>query len=321
MWDPQIEKDTVVVSSSAVDEPLDDIMDNEDVNVGKAINFRTLFTSRGNGVDVVVPMESIRAISEWFAKMVYGFFLGKRVAYPFSYMDGLDAMLENGPRSSYARAMIEVLAEVKLKDNIVAALPKITREGYYTCNIRVEYEWKPPRCACCKVFGHIWEECPKNPGLDMAKNLKKLSQAPRGVPVRPKVGFKPAKEYRPVAKKPTANTSSIKKKCVEPTKEGVTSSRSLFWNVETSNISTTPIVEKIGKLKQLVIDGKGTLVDDDGKPLKRVDYPGDHDSDDEVCLVDNDMARSMATEMVGFGTQSLLKKCRDSYGNGDYDEC
>ncbi|GJR25750.1 hypothetical protein Tco_1101982, partial [Tanacetum coccineum] len=27
--------------------------------------------------------------------------------------------------------------------NIVAAMPKITEEGYYTCNIRVEYEWKP----------------------------------------------------------------------------------------------------------------------------------------------------------------------------------
>ncbi|GKF27979.1 beta-caryophyllene synthase, partial [Tanacetum coccineum] len=78
------------------------------------------------GIDVVVPVESIRAISERFANITYGFFLGKRVAYPvvanyvrntlgkyglvrsifnsstglfsfqFSSMDGLDAMLENG---------------------------------------------------------------------------------------------------------------------------------------------------------------------------------------------------------------------------------
>ncbi|GJT88103.1 hypothetical protein Tco_1069820 [Tanacetum coccineum] len=91
---------------------------------------------------------------------------------------------------------------------------------------------------------------------------------------------------------PTANTSDIKKKGVEPTKEGAISSGSSLWNVETSNINSTPIVEKIGKLEQLIIDGKCTLFDDDGKPLKRVDYPGDHDSDDE----------------------------RDSYENGDYDE-
>ncbi|GJW76322.1 hypothetical protein Tco_0138004 [Tanacetum coccineum] len=181
-----------------------------------------------------------------------------------------DMCTQSWGRSSYARALIEIRVDVELKDTIVVAMPKLTREGY------------------------IQEECPKNPGLGMAKNLKKPSQASRGVPVRMKVGSKPAKEYRPIAKKPTDNTSDIKKKGVEPIKEGATSSGSSLWNVETSSISSTPIVEKIRKLEQLIIDRKGTLVDDDCKPLKRVDYLGDHDNDDEVCSVDNDMARSMA---------------------------
>ncbi|GJS89926.1 hypothetical protein Tco_0772562 [Tanacetum coccineum] len=47
---------------------------------------------------------------------------------------------------------------------------------------------------------------------------------------------------------------------------------------------------------------------------------GDYDSEDEVASVDNDMAHSMASERVGFGTQSLLEQWRDSYGNGDYDQ-
>lgn len=34
---------------------------------------------------------------------------------------------------------------------------------------------------------------------------------------------------------------------------------------------TTPIVEKIGKLEQLIIEGKGTLVDDNGKPVPVAD--------------------------------------------------
>lgn len=34
---------------------------------------------------------------------------------------------------------------------------------------------------------------------------------------------------------------------------------------------TTPIVEKIEKIEKLIIDGKATLVDDNGNPLKRVD--------------------------------------------------
>ncbi|GJZ55001.1 CEN-like protein 2, partial [Tanacetum coccineum] len=49
-------------------------------------------------------------------------------------------------------------------------------------------------------------------------------------------------------------------------------------------------------------------------------YPGDHDSEDEVASVDNDMARSMDSERVGFGTQSLFEQWRDSYRNGSYDD-
>nr|GFA96377.1 hypothetical protein [Tanacetum cinerariifolium]GFB15362.1 hypothetical protein [Tanacetum cinerariifolium] len=40
--------------------------------------------------------------------------------------------------SSFARVMIELRADVELKDNIVVAMPKITREGHYTFNVRVE---------------------------------------------------------------------------------------------------------------------------------------------------------------------------------------
>ncbi|GKF93200.1 hypothetical protein Tco_0279919, partial [Tanacetum coccineum] len=129
-------------------------------------------------------------------------------------------------------------------------MPKITWEGHYTCNIRVEYEWKPPRCASCKVFGHIHEECQKNIGA----------------------------EYRRVSKKRNASSSGNKKKGVEHTIEvsnsnpfevlnsvdndvklgtnrrtlnlvnnGADSSGSSFINVDNSSIGTTPITDKIGK--------------------------------------------------------------------------
>ncbi|GJS83071.1 hypothetical protein Tco_0749612 [Tanacetum coccineum] len=62
------------------------------------------------------------------------------------------------------------------------------------------------------------------------------------------------------------------------------------------------------------------LVDDAGNPLRKVEFLGDYDSEDEVASVDNDMARSLASERVGFGTQSLLEQWRDSYGNIDYYE-
>ncbi|GKF57764.1 hypothetical protein Tco_0171301 [Tanacetum coccineum] len=94
---------------------------------------------------------------------------------------------------------------------------------------------------------------------------------------------------------PTANTSGNKKKNMEPTKEvsnsnsfdmlnlvendvvlgtnGGTSnlasqeanySGSSFWNVDSSSPSTTPIIEKIDKIEKLIIDGKVTLVDNEG---------------------------------------------------------
>nr|GEZ36699.1 hypothetical protein [Tanacetum cinerariifolium] len=344
---------------------------------GTKVNFRTLYTPGGNGIDVVVPVESIRSISNRFANTAYEFFLGNRVAYRvvanyFSSMKGLNAMLENGSwfirnnplilkkwhpdvnllkedvgtipvwvklhgvpvQSSYARAMIELRPDVELKDNIVAAMPKIVREGYYTCNIRVEYEWKPPSCACCKIFGHVLEECPKNIGVGVTKNLKKTSQTPKGILIGQKLAFKLTKQvYQPVSKKSNAYNGENKKTSVEPTNEvsktnsfdalnlvdkdvkmgtngGSThlasqeanSSGSSIWNAESSSPSTTPIMEKINKMENLIIYGKAILVDNEGNPLSKVD----EDSEDEVASVDNDMANSLAKK-DGYGTQSLLE--------------
>nr|GEW30427.1 hypothetical protein [Tanacetum cinerariifolium] len=50
-----------------------------------------------------------------------------------------DMCMQSWGRSSYARVMIELRAYVELKDTIIVAMPKITREGHYTCNVCVEY--------------------------------------------------------------------------------------------------------------------------------------------------------------------------------------
>ncbi|GKB28698.1 hypothetical protein Tco_0868099, partial [Tanacetum coccineum] len=86
------------------------------------------------------------------------------------------------------------------------------------------------------------------------------------------------------------------------------SSGSSFWNMESSNTSTTPIVDKIDKMERLIIEGKVTLMDDEGKPLKKVDSSGDHDSEDEVASVDNDMTNFLASKKDGYGTNSLLEQ-------------
>nr|GEV77026.1 hypothetical protein [Tanacetum cinerariifolium] len=65
--------------------------------------------------------------------------------------------------------------------------------------------------------------------------------------------------------------------------------------------STTPVIEKIDKIENLIIDEKVTLVDDEGKPLEKVDYSGDYDSEDGVASVDNEMASFLAKK-DGYGT-------------------
>nr|GEZ91119.1 hypothetical protein [Tanacetum cinerariifolium] len=87
----------------------------------------------------------------------------------------------------------------------------------------------------------------------------------------------------------------------------VNSSGSSFWSVESISTSTIPIIEKIDKTEKLIIDGKVTLVDDEGKPLEKVDYLDDHDSEDEVQPDDNRMASFLASKSVGYDTNSLLK--------------
>ncbi|GKB35235.1 hypothetical protein Tco_0880177, partial [Tanacetum coccineum] len=76
--------------------------------------------------------------------------------------------------------------------------------------------------------------------------------------------------------------------------QATNSSGSSFWNVDASSPCTTPVTEKIDKIEKLIIEGKVTLMDDDGKPLKKVDSSCDNDSEDEVASVDNDMAKFLA---------------------------
>ncbi|XP_071719398.1 uncharacterized protein [Rutidosis leptorrhynchoides] len=64
-------------------------------------------------------------------------------------------------RPNYARAQIEVFAKDELKESLVVATPCIEGSGLTKDEVRIEYEWRPPRCGGCKVFGHTDVQCPK----------------------------------------------------------------------------------------------------------------------------------------------------------------
>nr|GEU44021.1 hypothetical protein [Tanacetum cinerariifolium] len=285
---------------------------------------------RGNGIDVVVSVELIQAISErntWgkfgLVKSMLNSFSGL-FSFQFSSTDGLNSMLENGLwfirnhplilqewnpdvdllKKDVGNVLVWVKlhgvpvmafsedglsANVELKDNIVVAIPKIMREGYYTCTVRVEYEWKPPSGNKKKCVAHTNE-------VSNLNSFDVLNSVDNDVDFGTNGG--------------TINFVNNE----------ASSSESSFMSVENSSTSNTPTIDKIRKFEYLLIDGKAILVDEAGNPLKKVKCLGDYDSEDEVASVDSDMARSLASERVGFDTQSFLELWRESYGNGNYDE-
>nr|GEX94931.1 hypothetical protein [Tanacetum cinerariifolium] len=210
-----------------------------------------------------------------------------------------DMCMQSWGMSSHARVMIELRADVELKDNIIMTMPKITRECHYICNVRVEYEWKPPRCSSCKVFGHIHEEYPKNTGA----------------------------EYRLVPKKPNASSSGNKNKSVEPTIEVSNSNpfdvcNSIDNDVEFStNRGTTNLVNNVA-----TSSGSSFInIDNDGE-FDSNTYIGITKSDSEVEVVFDETSNLRISTSgkdrsdKSYGTNSLLDQWMDSYqDNDDYD--
>ncbi|GJX22211.1 hypothetical protein Tco_0226656 [Tanacetum coccineum] len=68
------------------------------------------------------------------------------------------------------------------------------------------------------------------------------------------------------------------------TKEVATCSKATTSDTQEEGQSSTPIVENINVLPKQILEIKLVLVDDDGKPMEKVDYPHNSDSDDELMV-------------------------------------
>ncbi|GKC46672.1 zinc knuckle CX2CX4HX4C containing protein [Tanacetum coccineum] len=225
-------------------------------------NFRSLSSDNlFEGVNISIPRKIVKTVSSRLANTLYGYFIGKRIAFPvveyfvrnnwgkygltrimmnskgffffqFKTLKGLEDVLENGPwmirkspiilkkwnmstrlckdelsripvwvkihdvpiqaftedglsiiasklgkpimldsytssmcieswgRSSFARCLIEINAEDVLQDSLTIGIP-CEDDGFSIETVSIEYEWKPPRCDLCKIFGHSHDCCPK----------------------------------------------------------------------------------------------------------------------------------------------------------------
>ncbi|GJU36468.1 hypothetical protein Tco_1184822 [Tanacetum coccineum] len=155
------------------------ILNSEQVN--KKVNFRSFVNEeRVENSDMVLPKATMESIKNRYVNSLVGYFV-----------EGLDQVLQRGPwmirmspiilnkcssglslkkgevtrvssRISFACALIEVSSESGLKSKVTMAISNEEGDGYTKEVIRVEYEWKPPHCGDCKIFGHDLLQCPKH---------------------------------------------------------------------------------------------------------------------------------------------------------------
>ncbi|GJU97362.1 zinc knuckle CX2CX4HX4C containing protein [Tanacetum coccineum] len=167
------------------------------------------------GVNISIPHKVVETVSTSFEHTLYGYFIGKRMAFlvveyyvrnnwakhglkrimmnsngffffKFDLCVGLEAILEGGPwlirksliilkkwlmdtrlfKEELTRILIwvklhDVNSEADLVDVVTIDIPSLTEDGFIKETIRVEYEWRLPRCDICKIFGHVHDHCPK----------------------------------------------------------------------------------------------------------------------------------------------------------------
>ncbi|GJV13950.1 putative reverse transcriptase domain-containing protein [Tanacetum coccineum] len=268
-------------------------------------NFRPMVSEKVfDGVNISIPRKVLEKVSVRLEHTLYGYFIGKRLAFPvveyyarnnwakhglkrimmnakgffffkFDSRAGLDAVLEGGPwmirnspiilkkwsvfekdgislitsylgkpsmldsytttickeswgRSSVARCLIEINSEAEFTESITIGIPELEGPGFIKETIRVEYEWKPPRCHTCNIFGHLGDSCPKkvvntlvvnnltntntlNDGFQQVVNKRRNNKKnaagntiPRGVPVAK--GFQVGKQFNYQPKAPKTNS-------------------------------------------------------------------------------------------------------------------
>nr|GEX33559.1 hypothetical protein [Tanacetum cinerariifolium] len=256
---------------------------------GKKVNVRTFFSPGGNGIDVVILVDSIWAISERFANTAYGFFLKKKVAYP---------VVANYGRSSYARVMVKLRADVELKDNIIVAMLKITMEGHYTC-FKPQKEYRPVT---------------KNPNGSSSGNKKKG--------VEPTIEVSNLNPFDVLNSVDNDGEFGTNKGTNNLVNNETTSSESFFMNIDNDGefASNTPIGAKIEKIERQIGEGKLRLLDNDGNPIVPTSIM-ESDSEVEVVFDETANLRIPTSDKYGsdkgYGTNSLLEQWRDSYPDND----
>nr|GEW95286.1 hypothetical protein [Tanacetum cinerariifolium] len=204
---------------------------------------------------------------------------------------------ESYGRSDYTRILIEINDCKGFSSNLVMVASIYDGPSYMKKTIHVEYEWKSPRYSMCLIFGHLVDDCPKAPKRVVNKVDKGIGRS-----------FGADDEgFTEVKKK---NSSGVSPKMVLSVGKKNVSTLGNSSKMSSKPIDVTSGNENIVNEDMDSGNKASTPDDDDGNPLKMVEYLGDHDSEDEVATIDNKMASffGFKTVWVGYDTNSLMEQ-------------
>ncbi|GJX31927.1 zf-CCHC domain-containing protein [Tanacetum coccineum] len=89
--------------------------------------------------------------------------LASRVGKPLVMENMTASMCKQGiGMVRYAKVLIEVSAKKELAENIKIVYKNDKGGVQCKTNVKVKYDWKPPVCSECEVFGHAYSSCYRN---------------------------------------------------------------------------------------------------------------------------------------------------------------
>ncbi|GJR10392.1 ribonuclease H-like domain-containing protein [Tanacetum coccineum] len=222
--------------------------------------------------------------------------------------------------------------------------------GYTKETIRIEYEWVPPRCSTYLLYGHSLVDCPKAApnrvvnSMDKDKCQKSGTDDECFIEVKKKKTGGTINSLKTTPFVATSKASKLGYNKESPNNKGngffslsysfgaLNVENLIIEKVETSNKATTsgmqeerqtstPLFKKTNVFGKQILEGKLVLVDDDRKPIDKVDYAGNTGSEDKVEPIDNETTSFLGikTNGVGYGIRSLFKQWRDAVVDDDYD--
>ncbi|GJW95461.1 hypothetical protein Tco_0175133 [Tanacetum coccineum] len=124
-------------------------------------NFRSLFLENlCEGVNVSIPRKVVETV--FSGRTALALSVSNRYALLCWIPIPPQCARSHWGVGSFARCLIEINAgRMLLRRRFTICGPLIEDTGFTIETVTIKYDWKPPRCDLCKIFGYVYDYCHK----------------------------------------------------------------------------------------------------------------------------------------------------------------